>query len=77
VDYDTNYKGQLIEYCHRKNWKNPTFTVLSVQGPEHEKVFRVRVRISSRHIYEANGKTKKEAEQNAAHYALNRLGVHV
>jgi ribonuclease III len=49
--------------------------VIAESGPEHEKTFRVEVRIGGKTYAMGTGKTKKEAEQSAAVAALIQLGV--
>jgi ribonuclease-3 len=44
-------------------------------GPDHQKMFRVEVRIAGDITAIGTGKTKKEAEQLAAVEALNILGA--
>jgi ribonuclease-3 len=45
-----------------------------VWGLEHEKHFRVEIVIGDRVIATGDGRSKKEAEQAAAHSALDVLG---
>jgi ribonuclease-3 len=54
--------GELIEY-----------RVLNESGPDHDKTFYVQVVIGNRPWGEGVGKSKKEAEQNAAREALEKL----
>ncbi|MCK4578760.1 MAG: ribonuclease III [Candidatus Marinimicrobia bacterium] len=68
-----NYKGQLLEYCHQHNLANPRFQIIKTAGPEHDKQFTVRVKIAARSFAQAEGHTKKAAEQAAADAALNDL----
>ena len=70
---DENYKGQLIEYCHRNGFPTPQFTIIKSKGPEHEKIFFVSVIINANQKWEGTGSTKKSAEQNCALNAINGL----
>ena len=44
-------------------------------GPEHSKVFEVEARINSNAVGRGTGKSKREAEQNAAKEALSLFGI--
>lgn len=56
-------EGDFLEY----------FTV-GESGPDHDKVFRVEARLNSNIIGRGTGKSKREAEQNAAMEALKLFG---
>jgi len=68
-----NYKGQLIELCHALQLENPKFLVSSVSGPDHQKMFEVRVKIGERNFPTGMGTNKKTAEQQAAQNAIDLL----
>lgn len=68
-----NYKGQLIELCHSLQLENPKFLVSSVSGPDHQKMFEVRVKIGDRNFPTGMGSNKKTAEQQAAQNAIDLL----
>jgi ribonuclease-3 len=70
---DQNYKGQLIEYCHKKNLPAPNFTITKSHGPEHEKTFIIKVAINQENTWVGIGSTKKSAEQDGAQRAINFL----
>ena len=70
---DTNYKGQLIEYCHSQNFLTPQFEILESYGPEHERTFSVKVSIDAKQNWIGIGSTKKSAEQDAAQQAIKDL----
>ena len=70
---DSNYKGQLIEYCHSTNLGSPQFSVIDAKGPEHEKLFIIKVSITPRMSWRGIGSTKKSAEQDGAKRAINFL----
>tara|TARA_B100000029_G_scaffold75707_1_gene67389 strand:+ start:2128 stop:2835 length:708 start_codon:yes stop_codon:yes gene_type:complete len=73
AEINLNYKGQLIEYCHSKNANTPLFETIKTIGPEHEKVFKVKVTIDDNSFYFGMGDTKKKAEQNAAMEAIRYI----
>ena len=70
---DSNYKGQLIEYCHSQNLNTPHFEIMESHGPEHERTFTVKVSIDSKQHWRGIGSTKKSAEQDGAQRAIKFL----
>ena len=68
-----NYKGQLIEICHIKQLPNPVFQVSNVSGPDHQKLFEVRVSIGKEVYPSGIGTSKKIAEQQAAELAMETI----
>tara|TARA_B110000438_G_scaffold279543_1_gene304055 strand:- start:71 stop:784 length:714 start_codon:yes stop_codon:yes gene_type:complete len=70
---DLNYKGQLIEFCHSTNLESPNFQIISSNGPDHEKLFIIKLIISSKMSWRGIGSTKKSAEQDAAKRAVTFL----
>jgi ribonuclease-3 len=48
----------------------PTYHLIRSEGPDHEKTFTVEVRIGDQSVAQAQGSSKKDAEQNAARVAL-------
>lgn len=52
----------------------PTYRLVGSWGLEHEKNFRVEIEVDGKVIAHGHGKSKKEAEQNAATLALEVLG---
>ncbi|NKB81169.1 MAG: ribonuclease III [Nitrospirales bacterium] len=72
-DHVQDYKSQLQEWCQHHFNALPQYTVVQEQGPDHQKVFDVVVAIQGNNAGQGKGNTKKEAEQQAAEQALNRL----
>ena len=68
-----NFKGKLIELCHTKQMDNPKFLVSNVSGPEHKKLFEVKVRIGNDLYPSGIGSSKKTAEQQAAQLAIDSI----
>ena len=50
-----------------------TYELLKEEGPDHNKSFTVRVLIGDREMGRGKGRTKKQAEQHAAYYAILQL----
>lgn len=67
-------KSELQKITQRQFGTLPEYTVLEESGPEHDKIFRVRVHVEGLVTEEGSGKTKKSAEKAAAAKALKKLG---
>lgn len=68
-----DFKTELQEICQRKFDTLPRYQVLRETGPDHEKVFEVELTILDKKSGVGTGKTKKEAEQQAAREALEKF----
>lgn len=73
TDALTNYKSQLQEYCQSQYQKPPHYTVIKEEGPDHRKIFTVEVYINKEKCGEGQGSNKKQAEQNAARDACQKM----
>lgn len=79
IDFDEiintldNYKSLLLEFAQAHQMKIPTYTVISEEGPGHNKTFGVEVYVAEKPMAQGSGKSKKEAEQQAARKALYLL----
>lgn len=69
----TDYKTELQELCQRDYEILPTYTVLTESGPDHQKTFEVQISIKGGVYGRGIGRSKKEAEQQAAREALEKL----
>jgi ribonuclease-3 len=70
-----NYKSVLLEFTQSEGKGQPQYRVESELGPDHEKVFTVRVYVAGAPVGSGVGMTKKDAEQNAARDASERLNL--
>ena len=68
-------KTELQEWAHQVAKASPAYVVESREGPDHDPVFEVSVRISGVRPETARGRSKREAEQAAATALLLREGV--
>jgi len=68
-----NFKSQLQEYTQRELGKTPEYLVLEETGPDHAREFGVAARVGSAMFEMGRGKSKKEAEQQAARNAVMSL----
>lgn len=71
--YQSDYKTRLQEIIQEKKRLTPTYEILKEEGPDHDKVFYVRVSVADVPMAEGKGKSKKQAEQDAARQALELL----
>jgi len=73
--HQDNYKSMLQQHSQRRWGKTPQYLLLDEKGPDHSKAFETAVAINGAHFPSAWGRTKKEAEQEAAKLALAELGL--
>ena len=59
-------KTKLQEFSLKKYKKLPSYKIISNTGPRHKPIFKVGVKLPNSKYYIAIGKSKKDAEQNAA-----------
>ena len=59
-------KTKLQELSLKKFKKLPIYKLISNTGPRHKPLFKVAVKLIDTKFYTAEGKSKKDAEQNAA-----------
>jgi ribonuclease-3 len=71
----TDHKSALQEYLQSRGMAPGAYYVIAETGPDHQKTFRVEVRIAGQVNAIGCGRTKKEAEQAAAIAALIQLGA--
>ena len=71
--YNNDFKTLLQETVQRGGDSNIHYQVIKAQGPDHDKLFEVAVIVNGSKMGHGIGKTKKEAEQNAAKQALESL----
>ncbi len=68
-----DYKTKLQEIIQKKYKTIPEYVLINEIGPEHDKTFFVKVKIKDKFYGKGSGKTKKEAEQNAAKEAIKKI----
>lgn len=66
-------KSSLQERLHRLGRPTPYYQVVRESGPEHDKRFLVAVLSGSVELAQGSGRSKKEAEQEAASRAVVRI----
>ncbi|MBP3710624.1 MAG: ribonuclease III [Treponema sp.] len=68
-----DYKTLLQELYQKETKTVPRYETVAVTGPDHDSTFSVVVKLGGKVYGTANGKSKKEAEQNAAKNAYKIL----
>ena len=66
-------KTKLQEYSLKKFKKLPIYKLVSNTGPRHKPLFKVAVKLFDTKFFTAEGKSKKDAEQNAAILCLENI----
>ena len=66
-------KTKLQEYSLKRFKKLPIYKMISNTGPRHKPIFKVAVKLINTKFYFSEGKSKKEAEQNAANECLRNI----
>jgi ribonuclease-3 len=68
-----DYKSALQEWLQSRGRPLPDYQVVEEIGPAHRRLFRIECRVTEDVLVCGEGRTKKEAEQDAARLALARL----
>lgn len=68
-----DFKTELQEWCQKRHDALPQYSIIRESGPDHEKQFEVHVMIQGDVVGLGSGRSKKEAEQQAAKQALLRV----
>jgi ribonuclease-3 len=68
-----DFKTSLQEFTHARYKTPPSYHLMAESGPGHARHFQVEVRLQDRSLAQGEGRTKKEAEQQAARRALEIL----
>ena len=66
-------KTKLQEFALKNFKKLPTYKVITNTGPRHKPLFKVGVKLPNTKYFIASGKSKKDAEQNAATECLKSI----
>lgn len=72
-----DYKTYLQEIIQKHNRETVKYEIIKEQGPDHSKEFVAVAIHNGKNLGKGCGKTKKEAEQNAALDALNKYTPHL
>lgn len=69
-EHELDYKTQLQELLQAHYQAAPSYTVTEESGPPHDRTFTVEVAFGDRILGHGEGKSKKDAAQQAAEQAL-------
>ena len=69
-----DYKTALQEIVQKNREETLTYRLKGESGPDHDKRFLIELLINSNVIAQGEGRSKKEAEQEAARQALELMG---
>jgi ribonuclease III len=67
-------KSMLQEHIQSRKQSSPQYKVLVEEGPPHAKIFTIGVYMQQTLLGKGSGKSKQEAEENAAKQALEKQG---
>ena len=73
INTQIDAKTKLQEFSLKKFKKLPLYKLISNTGPRHKPLFKVGVKLVDTKLYTAEGKSKKDAEQNAAILCLENI----
>lgn len=67
-----DYKSELQETIQAQKQQAPSYHIIQITGPDHNRTFTVEVRLDKTVLGTGSGKNKKSAEAEAARYALQQ-----
>ncbi|MBX2986406.1 MAG: ribonuclease III [Bdellovibrionaceae bacterium] len=70
-DYAADYKTRVQELAQKLDRATPVYELVSEEGPPHDRVFTVSLKVKEEEIARGAGRSKKAAEQQAAREGLN------
>lgn len=71
----TDFKTSLQEIIQSRHGADLTYGIIDETGPDHDKSYTSQVSVGGKILGTGMGRTKKEAEQNAAKEALQKEGL--
>lgn len=66
-------KSKFQEIVQAKGFNSPTYKIIDISGPDHQRVFTAEVVVNGKPITSGIGLSKQEAEQAAAKSALEMI----
>lgn len=69
-----DYKTQFQEWCQKRHDTLPRYATVRETGLDHQKLFEIELSIQGQVVGMGSGRSKKEAEQQAAKQALEQVG---
>ena len=68
-----DYKTALQEITQSLEGVTPEYDLVGSRGPDHKKLFEIKVSLKGKELASAVGKSKKDAQQKAAKIALDAI----
>jgi ribonuclease-3 len=73
LEHPVDFKSSLQERLARRG-ELVTYRVSSEEGPPHDRIFEVIAQVAGTEVSRGRGRSKKDAEQEAARVALDAMG---
>jgi len=73
---ETDFKTVLQEYC-QSNGSVPEYSIVKETGPDHNKIFEIKVSLADGKEATGKGPNKKKAQQSAARAMLDILKIKI
>jgi ribonuclease-3 len=70
---ERDFKSKIQELVQARGLAPPLYELVSAEGPDHDRLFEVALAIGGERLATARGRSKLEAEQDAASQAFARL----
>ena len=70
-----DYKTTLLEVIQLNKDETLNYVIVGEEGPAHDRTFKAEVHLNSNVVGTGVGKSKKQAEQEAAKEALSLMGI--
>ena len=70
---EKDHKTKLQEILQKNNTKKIAYEIIDEKGPAHKREYIAIVKLGNEVLGQGSGKSKKEAEQNAANTALEKI----
>ena len=73
--FETDYKSRLQEIIQNRSKNTVVYKIIAEEGPDHDKRFTAEAVNNTKVVGRGVGRTKKDAEQQAAFAALRQIGL--
>jgi ribonuclease-3 len=68
-------KSNLQEWAQSFGYPPPVYQLINSMGPDHYKIFQIKVIVNNEDLGCGKGTSKQDAEKNAARIALKKIGI--
>lgn len=72
---EVDSKSRLQEWAQGNGFSSPIYHLISEEGPDHQKIFEMEVKIGEQPYARGKGSSKQSAEKSAARKALINIGI--